>query len=406
LEEFLNYRYLPLFGEDDLFFCFDDPSPRMEELKAQVDTAYVNAGILKPNEVRIGLGYEATQEGELLRGPSVSSELAGQLSGDHTPAESSDNATPTPELETEQEIKTNPALTLNGAQIAEAMNIVGAVSRGELPRDSGIGSLVVLLNLTEQQAQQIMGPVGRTFFAATPEQAQEQIGKMQAKARRKPRPVPINQDLAKVARKHFAKWEQAMLASLGKASKGKAFRPMKTWGDALAKDAIPYIEITYRTGAEQILSDVGASEDKLKVVNPLVRKYAEKAAYKFAKSTMDSVTGQVNDALASLREQLGEGLEAGERMTQLTARVKEIFGGLSDHRAELIAKTESASAYTQGHIAGAKASGVVKGFVWLTTDAPCPECEAMNGRKFGLNDDVPMPLHPGCLCVLLDDLED
>ena len=49
---------------------------------------------------------------------------------------------------------------LNGAQIASATNIVLAVVAGEFPRDSGLGQLKVLFNLTSEQAATIMGSAG------------------------------------------------------------------------------------------------------------------------------------------------------------------------------------------------------------------------------------------------------
>ena len=65
-----------------------------------------------------------------------------------------------------------PDLVLNGAQIQSAVDIVKSVANGELPRDSGIGMLEVLLNLKREQAEKIMGDVGKGF-EPKPEDAQE-----------------------------------------------------------------------------------------------------------------------------------------------------------------------------------------------------------------------------------------
>jgi capsid protein len=79
-----------------------------------------------------------------------------------SPVPSDSDVTPVAkkELETEQEIETAPELTLNGAQIASAANIVSKVATGELPRDTGIGMLEILLNLTSEQAATVMGSAG------------------------------------------------------------------------------------------------------------------------------------------------------------------------------------------------------------------------------------------------------
>jgi len=70
---------------------------------------------------------------------------------------------------TGQNIQTLPDATLDGAQIAAAVEIVKAVAAGELPRDAGIGALTVLLNLTLAKAEEVMGSVGAGFVAPKPE---------------------------------------------------------------------------------------------------------------------------------------------------------------------------------------------------------------------------------------------
>lgn len=55
-----------------------------------------------------------------------------------------------------------------GIQVKEAREIVAAVSRREFPREVGIGMLMEFFSLEEAQAERIMGPVGRSFFAETP----------------------------------------------------------------------------------------------------------------------------------------------------------------------------------------------------------------------------------------------
>jgi HK97 family phage portal protein len=58
------------------------------------------------------------------------------------------------------QIETTEAMVLNGAQITAATAIVVSVASGEQPRDSGIGQLIVLFNLTPEQAELIMGSAG------------------------------------------------------------------------------------------------------------------------------------------------------------------------------------------------------------------------------------------------------
>ena len=52
------------------------------------------------------------------------------------------------------------ALNLNGVQITAATKIVGMVSAGEIPRDSGKNQLMIFFNLDEGQAEALLGAAG------------------------------------------------------------------------------------------------------------------------------------------------------------------------------------------------------------------------------------------------------
>jgi hypothetical protein len=49
---------------------------------------------------------------------------------------------------------------LNGAQISAAVDIVTKVTAGDMLRDSGLGMLQIMFNLTLDQAEKIMGSAG------------------------------------------------------------------------------------------------------------------------------------------------------------------------------------------------------------------------------------------------------
>lgn len=61
-----------------------------------------------------------------------------------------------------------PAQALNGAQVEAANSIIERVATRNLPRGSGVAQLVSFFNLTEAQAEAVMGDVGRSFFAPAP----------------------------------------------------------------------------------------------------------------------------------------------------------------------------------------------------------------------------------------------
>ncbi|MDP3013631.1 MAG: DUF935 family protein, partial [Candidatus Subteraquimicrobiales bacterium] len=57
-------------------------------------------------------------------------------------------------------LQTTQSTVLNGAQVTAATAIVVAVADGQIPRDAGMGQLMILFNLTKSQAEQVMGSAG------------------------------------------------------------------------------------------------------------------------------------------------------------------------------------------------------------------------------------------------------
>jgi hypothetical protein len=61
------------------------------------------------------------------------------------------------------------AVALNGAQVQAAQGIIQSVARGELPRETGVQMLVQFFSIAPDQAESLMGPVGRSFTLASSE---------------------------------------------------------------------------------------------------------------------------------------------------------------------------------------------------------------------------------------------
>jgi hypothetical protein len=76
-------------------------------------------------------------------------------------------------IETENAV--DPTTALNGAQVTSLREIVLDVASRAIPRETGVAMLVASFPLDAAQADAVMGPVGRTFFAET-EPVPEQPG--------------------------------------------------------------------------------------------------------------------------------------------------------------------------------------------------------------------------------------
>jgi phage-related protein (TIGR01555 family) len=57
----------------------------------------------------------------------------------------------------------DPRTALNGAQVSSMVEIITLVAKGDLPRETGVELLTAAFPLTRQQADKIMGPVGKGF---------------------------------------------------------------------------------------------------------------------------------------------------------------------------------------------------------------------------------------------------
>jgi hypothetical protein len=95
--------------------------------------------------------------------PGIGGEVQerGQLPEGAAPIEEHEDAGAVEQGAQGQPLQVAPTQVLNGAQIQAAIDIVKAVVQGEMPRDAGIGQLVVLFNLVPAQAEAIMGSAGK-----------------------------------------------------------------------------------------------------------------------------------------------------------------------------------------------------------------------------------------------------
>lgn len=128
-------------------------------------------------------------------------------------------------------------------------------------------------------------------------------------------------------------------------------------------------------------------------------------------TVLDKLAKQVRSVAETTREDvrrlIGQQAENGWSMPELAARILEMGEINSKSRAVMIARSESARAYSQGSIASFKASGVVSAIEWLTADddVTCPECAGLNGKRTDLDGEFAdgigfPPAHPMCRCVI------
>ena len=191
----------------------------------------------------------------------------------------------------------------------------------------------------------------------------------------------------------------------------------------LANTAKPYAQTIAEAGLSQGASllpsgslDLGLLSGK---ASEFVVEATNRAAIRMARSVSDSLAERVSNIIRI-------GIEETATGTDVIGLLEE--AGFDENRAQTIARTESARAYTDGQNAAWEASGVVKGKTWLVSPFACEFCEAA-AKEFGeksvgvkdafyergatitgasgatmaldFDDTSGPPLHPNCRCSLL-----
>ena len=152
LDDRINQVLCPMF-DDRLFTMSEDPTPDDVERRILSHESQLRTGERVINELRVADGQEPVDWGDAPWIPNtviqpIPASLAGSDVG--------------------QDVEVTREAVLDGAQIAAAMAIVTAVAGRQIPRDSGVGQLMVLFNLSKEQAEAILGTAGAGFEKPAP----------------------------------------------------------------------------------------------------------------------------------------------------------------------------------------------------------------------------------------------
>lgn len=150
--------------------------------KTQSDVALVQAGVLTPEEVAIRRAEELEIDVET-REQDLASYKEEPKVTESTPVPPKDAApedTQSPTGDTAITGEEPSKNSLNGAQISALQAIVNTVSQKLIPREVGINQLLMAFPISKDEAERMMGDVGKTFFApgvGEPQQEEPQATK-------------------------------------------------------------------------------------------------------------------------------------------------------------------------------------------------------------------------------------
>ncbi len=235
--------------------------------------------------------------------------------------------------------------------------------------------------------------------------------------------LPRGHDIRSGLQKWFDKQREEVLGTLDQLGDKLPDRmpDLTDYSSRMGESFTPMIGAYYETSARETYERLGLDPDRWEVVNPHLKPQIEKLSLNFCRSTNETTTSVLSEALTKLRGELVAGLVAeGESLAELTRRVQSVFEGMSKSKAGRIAATEASRAVHAGQEAAAIDSDVVAGFELLLSSDACPLCRKIYdecrqvpiGRAFaviGSNPDYSHvkypPLHPSCQCSMIEVLK-
>lgn len=161
--------------------------------------------------------------------------------------------------------------------------------------------------------------------------------------------------------------------------------------------ALPFMVETATEAGQEAMDLVGVGET-FNYTAALEKKLTERAKF-FAKSVNDTT-------LEKLSKTLAKGIDAGEGISELSARVKSVYEEFSNYRADAIARTETTAVNNEGFSEAYSQSKIVNSQEWVATidDRTREEHLQIDGEIVPVGEDfsngLPYPQEPNCRCVL------
>ena len=119
------------------------------------------------------------------------------------------------------------------------------------------------------------------------------------------------------------------------------------------------------------------------------------------KSWSQRVWNNTDRLQQALNDKLTECVITGKTTSQIKKFLQDEFG-VSYNRADTIVRTEMAHIQTQAARQRYQEYGIQEIEICADTDnRTCPICAKLDGKRFGINDSLPIPAHPCCRCCAL-----
>lgn len=176
-----------------------------------------------------------------------------------------------------------------------------------------------------------------------------------------------------------------------------------------------YLDSAYQKGLAQAASELrgeGAKVSPTWAQSAFFRPVHADAIGTIYTRAFDELKGVTSEMSSQMGAVLAQGLAEGRGADQLAKMLADRVDSIGRTRARLIARTEVISAHATATLntyreAGVEGVGVQAEWSTAGDDDVCPECDAMSGQVFTLDEaDGMIPLHPNCRCSWLPVVDD
>lgn len=280
-----------------------------------------------------------------------------------------DGTDPNAPAGTEQAV-TAPTISLNGAQVTSLLEIVNQIAAREIPRDTGVELIMAAFALSREDADRIVGEVGRTFFAANPGDTAPPAAPPPAPEKAvDPAPSPLvflanvkteigdNQKpsdrVDNYFQREFGRWEDITLANVGDLSKAleliKARK--KVFCDGLVDLLMPGMMKAYDYNIARIKKtksfrglqkkDSDDRNAKLEGLKERGKRVLSGVAFKNAEESFD---GYSESNMQRIHEFIANELNSDANMDDVAVAVRKKFGEFYEGQAKTIVSNEYSAA--------------------------------------------------------------
>lgn len=379
LEDTLNERLVPLFGDENLFVAFDNPVDQDEAAQSTMAVNEYKGGLRTRNEAREMRMLEPVPDGDEFSDREAAANAMSQLEAQARLQPAPDNMGGGGGRDKPPEKAVKEADGASGRDapsiVHDSTTIIGdaTVGAGVVRRNDGEFSLLA--------SEALFAGEQADFACCT---HRPRTGRDRTKDDRRDEATDsAERSLERALRAWFRTVLPSILLSDDDppalmAEKIRTHLSLPSVRESFVRAVGPEVTRVFAAGYDDGLDLLGPRRPPELGAFAVTAEDAVRFLEGYSIELSEGVTQTVADRLT---EAVQAGVANADSIPQLKRRVKDVMGDITDHSAENIARTEASRAYGEGRIRAWARSGVVERKEILLSADPCEVCQAVYAAK-------------------------